>query len=189
MSGLIEDLLDISRITLGKVAMHKQVFDLGEMAAECVDAWGTAGRFDPGRVAVDAQPVFVEADRVRMEQVLNNLLDNALKFGGDAPIRVRVLEEDGMARLEVRDGGEGLSPELLETAFDLFVQGSQGMERGRGGLGVGLALVRRLAQLQGGRAWGASDGPGTGAAFAVELPAVAAPRAGADRLAGARQSA
>jgi CheY-like chemotaxis protein len=114
-----------------------------------------------------------------MDQVLSNLLDNAVKFtpGGRA-IRVSVRAQGGEAVLEVADQGEGVARETIDTMFDLFVQGPQGIDRRVGGLGVGLALVKRLVELHGGRVSAHSDGPGKGSRFTVRLPLAAAAVAG-----------
>ncbi len=119
---------------------------------------------------------WVEADRARIEQILSNLLDNADKFSPPRKaVRVRVAQEGEQAVLEVSDEGEGISPDMLHQVFELFVQGPHGPDRARGGMGVGLALVRRIAEMHGGTVAAASKGLGEGATFTVRLPVAAKP--------------
>ena len=176
MARLVEDLLDMSRVTMGKANLEMETLDLGAVARNLSSAWRAAGRFDQHTVLSDLKPAWVRADRARMEQVLSNLLDNALKFTPRGrSIWVRTGERDGEAVIEVQDQGEGLPPSLVSHAFDLFVQGENGLDRGRGGLGIGLALVKRLVEMHAGKVEAASEGIGKGASFRVRLPAVAAP--------------
>jgi len=173
MARLIEDLLDVSRITMGKATLEREVLDLARVASNVVQTWRSMGRLEGARVAVQARPVWINADRVRIEQILANLLDNALKFTpAGQPITVSVRREGGDAVLEVADEGQGIAPDMVERVFDLFTQGPLGPDRGKGGLGLGLALVKRLAELHGGSAFSASEGLGRGAVFTVRLPAV-----------------
>jgi CheY-like chemotaxis protein len=173
MSRMIEDLLDVSRIIMGKANLVFERLDLAQHVTHTVDAWRTGGRLEQRVVDVDARPAWVLADRTRMEQVIANLLDNAVKFTpAGTRIVVRVARDGDFASLSVADEGPGLSADLMAHAFDVFVQGEQGVGRAKGGIGVGLTLVKRLAELQGGSATVASDGPGKGATFTVRLPAV-----------------
>jgi signal transduction histidine kinase/ActR/RegA family two-component response regulator len=173
MSRMIEDLLDVSRIIMGKAHLVLERLDLAQLVANTVAAWRASERFADRIVAVDAQPVWVRADRTRMEQVIANLLDNAVKF---TPSRTRIdvdVHRDGdVAMFSVKDHGPGLAPDLMARVFDVFVQGEQGVGRSQGGIGVGLTLVRRLVELQGGEVAVASAGSGKGATFTVRLPAV-----------------
>jgi len=173
MSRMIEDLLDVSRIIMGKANLVFERLDLAQLVANTVEAWRTGGRFDDRVVDVEALSVWVLADRTRVEQVVANLLDNAVKFTPSGTrIVVRVARDGGVAVLSVADEGAGLSPELMAHAFELFVQGPQGLGRAKGGIGVGLTLVKRLAELQGGTVTVANDVAGKGAVFTVRLPAV-----------------
>src|SRR5690606_19343303 len=175
MTRLIEDLLDVSRVTMGKVTLKRETFNLASFAERVVRTWERSDRARAGRVVLDAAEVWVNADRARAEQVLANLLDNAAKFSpADRPIRVRVRKEDGTAVLEVADEGEGIPQDQLDRVFGLFVQGPAGPARLRGGMGVGLALVKRLVEMHGGTVEAESDGLGKGATFAVRLPAAKA---------------
>ena len=134
--------------------------------------------------------MWVDADRARIEQVFSNLLDNALKFTPPGRrINVSVGPEGDQAVLRVSDEGEGLAPDATERMFDLFVQGERGLDRAAGGLGVGLALVKRLTELHGGRSRRRAPGPGQGATFTVTLPSVlpSVEQADAARLRAARR--
>ncbi len=176
MTRLVEDLLDVSRVTMGKIELRHDVFDLSELATRLVRTWEQSARHRQGRVSLTCVPVWVNADHARMEQVLSNLLDNADKFSPqNKPIRVRVAAEADQAVVEVADQGEGIAADMLERIFDLFVQGPRGPDRAGGGMGVGLALVKRLVEMQGGFVSAASRGSGLGAVFTIRLPAVPAP--------------
>jgi signal transduction histidine kinase len=173
MLRLIEDLLDISRITMGKLSVDRKPLDLAQAARQVVVTWRATGRFDAHEIAIDTAPAWIEGDPARIEQIVSNLLDNAVKFtprGGR--IDLRVSQADTLAVLEVRDNGHGLPKELGDRVFDVFVQGEQTLDRPSGGLGIGLSLVKRLAELHGGSAEARND-PGKGAIFIVRFPAVA----------------
>jgi PAS domain S-box-containing protein len=176
LSRLVDDLLDVSRVTMGKALLSRNPLDLAEVVAHAMSTWRASGRLDRHRVSVDVSPVWVDADETRIEQILSNLLGNALKYtptGGDIAVRVR--REDDSAVLEVTDTGAGIPPELVNRMFDLFVQGERGLDRRHGGLGIGLTLVRRLVELHGGRVTAASEGSDRGSMFTVRLPSIKAP--------------
>ncbi|HEY8252104.1 MAG TPA: ATP-binding protein, partial [Burkholderiales bacterium] len=180
MARLVGDLLDISRVAMGKVALERERFNLAEAAGNLLNVWRASGRLERHHVSVEMKAAWVDADRARIEQVLSNLLDNAVKFTpAGRRIAVRVGPEGEWAQLCVSDEGEGLAPGSAERMFDLFVQGERGLDRAAGGLGVGLALVKRLTEMHGGSVAGESAGPGQGATFTVRLPAVLAPSAAA----------
>jgi len=172
MTRLVGDLLDISRITLGRLTLDLDRLDLGEAVARLVNTWNASGRFERHRVTLDTKPAWVDADRARIEQIAANLLDNALKFtpSGKA-ITIGVGVEGGEAVLRVADEGAGIAPGDAERVFELFVSG----DRAGAGLGIGLALVKRLAELHGGSVSVQSAGTGAGTVFVVRLPAAAAP--------------
>ncbi|WP_312518472.1 ATP-binding protein [Massilia sp.] len=174
MSGLVDDLLDVSRVTRGLVALSKARIDIGEVVAEALEQAQEPARQKQHRIEF-APPaeghVFVMGDRKRLVQVVGNLLHNAVKFtpaGGC--IRVALQADDGLVRIVVADNGIGMLPDELERAFDMFVQGERTPDRTQGGLGIGLALVRSLVQLHGGSVAVSSDGPGLGSTFTVTLP-------------------
>src|SRR5204863_1026998 len=113
-----------SRLAMGKVTLHREPFDLSELVAHTVRTWEQSQRVAPGRIRIDARTAWIHADRARIEQVLANLLDNAVKFSpAHTVIHVAVREDDGQGLLEVSDEGEGISPDVLPRLFDLFVQG------------------------------------------------------------------
>ena len=175
---LIDDLLDIARVRLGKMSLRQEPLDLAELVAEVVQSRRMAGLLTHrATVRLDLTPAWINADRARLEQVFSNLLQNALKFTPpDGAIDVRVLQRGGEAVLRVSDSGRGIAPGVLPTIFEPFIQGEQNLARSEGGLGLGLALVKRLAELHGGSVLAESGGEGLGATFTVMLPAIAAPR-------------
>ena len=172
MARLVDDLLDVGRVVTGQIGLDLQPFDLAEFARSYVETI-TAGRPFGSQVEMSAESVWVSADPVRMEQILGNLVSNALKFAPpDRPVRVTVFARDGEAVLQVSDEGAGIDPELLPQVFDLFVQGPASVDRARGGLGIGLTLVRRLVELHGGSIEAFSAGRDQGATFTVRLPEI-----------------
>ena len=176
MSHLVEDLLDVSRVAMGKAALNRQALDLAQTCRETVEAMKAAGRFAAHDITVNLKSVWVNADRARLQQVATNLLDNAVKFApAGTRIEVSVRREREDALLCIADQGIGLDTELATEVFDLFVQGPRGLDREKGGLGIGLALVKRLVEMHGGTVSVSSEGAGHGAVFIVRLPAVSAP--------------
>jgi PAS domain S-box-containing protein len=173
LTRLIEDLLVVSRGTLGKIVLLRGEVDVAEAVRRCIATLETGGKLEDHGISVDAESVWVDGDAARIEQIVMNLLSNATKFtpsGGS--IRVKVRREGDEAVVRVADTGAGITPEFLPSVFDAFVQGDQSLDRAGGGLGVGLTLVRRLAELHGGRVEAASPGTGRGSLFTVRLPAL-----------------
>jgi signal transduction histidine kinase len=185
LSRLVDDLLDVGRVTTGKIALVPVPVDLAETVQRCV-----AGLMPPGQTAdhtitLRTQPTWVSADQARVEQIVMNLLANALKYtprGGG--IEITVAGHGEVGRLSVKDTGVGMTPQMIERIFDLFYQGDRTLDRAGGGLGIGLTLVRRLVELHGGRVDAESPGPGLGSTVTVELPRIAAP-AGSESVAPA----
>jgi signal transduction histidine kinase/ActR/RegA family two-component response regulator len=172
MARLVDDLLDVARVMTGKIVLERQLVDLGESVRSCV-AGISSGHNGADRVAMSVESVWVNADPVRLEQIVSNLISNALKFSpGDRAVRVSVRAQGAEAVLSVADEGSGISPDLLPHIFDLFVQADDTSDRAKGGLGIGLTLVRQLVELHGGRIAASSRGPGEGSIFEVRLPAV-----------------
>ncbi|WP_198120229.1 PAS domain-containing sensor histidine kinase [Massilia rhizosphaerae] len=173
MRHLVNDLLDVSRVTRGLVAVARQPLDLRRVvteAAEQVRPLVDARGHTLDVLLADA-PVMVDGDHTRLVQVVANLLANAAKYTPEGGrIEVELEAADGQAYLAVRDNGNGIAPELLPVVFDLFTQGSRTLDRAQGGLGLGLALVRKLVELHGGHVDAASAGPGRGSTFTVTLP-------------------
>jgi two-component system, sensor histidine kinase len=175
LSRLTDDLLDAGRAVMGKILLECQPLELAALVSHALTTLESTGGLGERRIEPELAPVWVDADYTRMEQIVVNLVGNAVKFtpaGG--VITVRVASERGEALLSVRDSGIGMTPELRARAFDLFVQGETPLARAKGGLGIGLTLVRRLAELHGGLVTAESGGPGRGSEFTVRLPAIAA---------------
>ena len=176
LARLTDDLLDVGRALMGKIQLHRKAVDLAQLVAQSLATLKSAQRLRDHRLIEEYQPAWVDCDPVRMDQIVANLVVNAVKYtpaGGT--IRVSVGHEGHQAVLRVTDDGIGLAPELAERVFDLFVQGERDLDRSQGGLGIGLTLVRRLAELHGGSASAASDGRGKGSEFTVRLPMVERP--------------
>jgi len=173
MAVLIDDLLDASRVTRGIVTVQREDQDLREIVAAAVEqaAPQMEARRHRLRVALGDAPVRVSGDRERLVQVVTNLLDNAAKYTPDGgAIELALAHDGGEAALAVRDNGAGVPPELCERIFDLFVQGQRNADRAQGGLGIGLALARRLVELHGGSLACTSAGAGQGSEFRMRLP-------------------
>jgi signal transduction histidine kinase/CheY-like chemotaxis protein len=178
LSRIIDDLLDVGRVNSGKILLEKRQVRLDTMVATFVATLRETGRGVHHRLTVSAEPAWVDADPTRLEQIVANLLDNAIKYtpaGGSIAVVLR--SEGGHAVLSVRDSGVGIAPELMPFVFDLFVQGTRALDRPQGGLGVGLALVRRLAEMHGGSVGARSEGLGKGSEFTLRLPLLAQPEA------------
>jgi CheY-like chemotaxis protein len=181
MVRLIDDLLDVSRISRGKIELRREpvlLADVVNAAVETSQPLITAGghRLD---VALPREPVVVYVDPLRMAQVLANLLNNAAKYSdGPGDIRVRVECGAGLLRISVRDSGIGIPPDMLARVFDLFAQSDRSLDRARGGLGIGLTLARTLVQLHGGTVEARSEGVGRGSEFVLAVP-IGAPAPGA----------
>jgi signal transduction histidine kinase/CheY-like chemotaxis protein len=178
LSRMLDDLLEVSRVTTGRVQLTRESFDLGEVTARSVEALKTSGRLNSHQIELQAGRVLVEADIARTDQIITNLLVNAVKYtdpGGRIDVKVGAV--GSQAYLKVSDTGIGISADLLPRLFEVFVQGRQALDRAQGGLGIGLALVRKLAELQGGTVDAQSPGPGQGSTFTVRLPRIVNPRA------------
>lgn len=177
---LVDDLLDISRITQGKIELRKQRFDLQEAVTAAVEFAQPAIDARRHRLSVTppARPVMVEADLVRITQCISNLLHNAAKYtpeGGE--IAVSTGEEGGFATVSVSDNGLGLPSHALAKIFRPFVQVDDHLDYAQGGLGIGLGLVKKLVELHGGEIRAVSHGEGNGSRFQIRIPRMAADRA------------
>ena len=173
-SQLVEDLLDLSRITTGKLHLETDTLPLAEVVEAAVQTIVPAA--NAKRIAIEKQldPAFVVGDRTRLRQVVWNLISNAVKFTPDGGhIRVSLTTRETRAVIEVRDDGQGIDAEFLPAVFDRFSQAEAVSNRSKTGLGLGLAIVRHIVELHGGEVTVESDGPGKGAAFRVLLPVVA----------------
>ena len=183
MAMLIDDLLDASRVTRGLVTVERRLEDLREVVAAAVEQVTPQVESRRHRLLVTAgeAPVRVSGDRKRLVQTLTNLLDNATKYTPDGGrIELALTHDEIEATLLVRDNGIGVPPELRERIFDLFVQGQRSPDRAQGGLGIGLALARRLVELHGGSLACTSVVAGQGSEFRIRLPLAEAPVAAND---------
>jgi signal transduction histidine kinase len=173
---LVDDLLDISRITRGKIRLRREPVDLSEAVSRAIEMTSPAMEERNHSVSVDVpRGLVVLGDSARLAQILANLLTNAAKYtdpGGD--VRVTASQAGGSIAISVTDNGNGIAPEMMPRLFELFSQERQEIDRSQGGLGLGLAVVRGLVEAHGGSIGAHSDGKGHGATFTVQLPAAAA---------------
>src|SRR5438552_2273831 len=175
LGRLVDDLLDIAHVTSGDIVLTCEPVNLATSVQRSVSNLASTGRLERHVIDVRAEPVWANADPTRLNQIVANLLTNAIKYtspGGT--IRIRVAGEEDEAVIGVADTGIGISPSLLPHMFDLSVKGERRLDRAQGGLGVGLTLVRRLVELHGGRVEAFSEGPGRGSEFIVRLPRIPA---------------
>jgi signal transduction histidine kinase len=170
---LIDDLLDVARITRNKLEMRKRRVELQAVLDDAIETVRPSID-DAGQLLeldVPVTPQYVDADPERLAQVFSNLLNNASKYSdADARIGLQMLGEGDRVRVRIRDRGIGIAPQQLQQIFELFVQADTSLERSRGGLGIGLTLVRQLVQMHGGQVEAQSDGLGAGSCFTVDLP-------------------
>ncbi len=173
MKRLVDDLLDVSRITSGRIQLQKSIVNVGEILTRVAESNSPlfTSRGHKLHLALPKGNVNVEADPYRLEQILSNLLVNAAKYtdpGGEVWFSAAC--EHGDVVFHIRDSGIGIGPDLLPNIFDLFAQAHRSLHRAEGGLGIGLTIVRGLTELHSGRVWAESDGYGRGAEFCVSLP-------------------
>jgi signal transduction histidine kinase len=178
MTKLVDDLLDVSRVTRGLVTLRRETLDFSAIVGDAVEQAAALMQSKRHRMHVDLpdERPWVNGDRTRLIQVVSNLLNNAARYtpdGGDVTVRVTADEQE--VRATVEDTGIGMSPGLLPHVFDLFTQAERSPDRSQGGLGLGLALVKTLVELQGGHVSAHSAGPGRGSRFTICLPRVARP--------------
>lgn len=173
MARLLDDLLDVSRITQGRIEIRREQTDLRSAIESAVEVMRPQieARDLTLHVHLDSRPLSVFGDAARLEQIAVNLLTNAMKYtpaGGE--IRLTAMREEGRIVLRVADSGHGIAPEMLDRIFELFVQAGKPIDRADGGMGVGLTLVRSLVELHGGTIAAFSEGPDKGSEFVVQLP-------------------
>jgi len=177
ISQLITDLLDVERVVSGKIRLQRQPMDMAEAVRRAVATFTGDAELDR-RIDISTEPVWIDADAVRIEQVLTNIVTNAVKYTPpDGRIRVTLRADGDDAVLTVEDLGFGISPALLPFIFDMYVQADRTLDRARGGLGIGLPLVRRLVELHGGSITAVSAGEGQGSTFTVRLKQIPPVRA------------
>jgi len=173
MTRLIEELLDVSRISEGKIVLKYESFELRHLVAQSVETVRAAVERHRQTLSVHVpdEPLWLRGDVARLTQVISNLLHNASKYSPDGKtIALHARREGEQLVLTVHDQGMGIEPELLPRIFDLFAQGQRGLDRAQGGLGVGLTLARRLTHLHGGDIEASSEGKDRGSIFKVRLP-------------------
>ena len=173
LTRLVDDLLDVSRVTSGKIVLRREDLDLIALTRRCVSVLpsNVVDGITIEHVAATDSAVWIYADGVRIDQVVTNLINNAIKYtttGGTIEIRVSV--EEGQAIVQVSDTGVGIAPDMIDRIFDLFTQVEGSLDRSKGGMGIGLTLVRSLVELHGGSVEAQSPGLGGGSTFTVRLP-------------------
>jgi CheY-like chemotaxis protein len=178
MVRLIDDLLDVSRITRGKLQLRKERVGLALAVRDAVDACRplieSCGQ--ELRVALPPEPLYVDADPIRLTQVFSNLLNNAARYSDrGASIDLTAQRKGNEVAVSVRDTGLGIAAEMLPKVFDMFTQVHRDEQRSQGGLGIGLTMVKRLVEMHGGDIQAHSDGPGQGSEFIVRLPLAVLP--------------
>jgi CheY-like chemotaxis protein/two-component sensor histidine kinase len=176
MTRLVDDLLDVSRITRGTLSLKRERVDLAAVLSEAIEASRPAIEASGNQLQIDLPngAVPLDADPIRLAQAFTNLLTNAAKYtdrGGRITLAARC--RAGQVEVSVRDTGTGIPPAMLGKVFEMFAQVDRTLERSRGGLGVGLALVKTIVELHGGEVEARSDGPSLGSVFSVRLPIVA----------------
>src|SRR5688572_8703015 len=181
LARLLDDLLDVTRIAQGRVALKAQPLEIGVIAAQAIETVGPLAQAKAQllRFERDDTPLYVSGDRARLVQSLTNVLQNAVKFtpqGGEIVVGARDAGSD--LELTVRDNGVGIASELLPQVFDLFVQSERTPDRTQGGLGIGLSVVKRLVEMHGGAVGVVSDGVGRGTTVTIRLPRIEPPKTG-----------
>jgi signal transduction histidine kinase/integral membrane sensor domain MASE1/CheY-like chemotaxis protein len=176
LGGLIDDLLDVGRVMTGKIRLDRGPLDLHQAVDRALHTLGAAGKTSDHIISLHGESVWIDGDVTRIEQVVLNLVENALRYTpARGSIRLDVHRNGARAELRVEDSGMGIHPDLLPRIFDLFVQGDRGADRVHGGLGIGLTLVKRLVELHDGTAEAVSQGPGAGSVFIISFPALSLP--------------
>ncbi|HKV54795.1 MAG TPA: PAS domain S-box protein [Candidatus Binataceae bacterium] len=173
LTNMVDDLLDVTRITTGKIRLKKTQLSIASIVEQGVESAHPLleARGHRLEISVPGEPITIEGDIVRLTQVLLNLLSNAAEYTPDGgTISLRAAREDGAAVIRVRDNGYGIAPELIPRVFDLFTHAAHISDRSQGGLGIGLTVVRHLVELHGGQVEALSEGIGHGSEFVVQLP-------------------
>jgi PAS domain S-box-containing protein len=175
LTRLVDDLLDVSRISLGKLHLQKERLSISEVVQNALEICEALVRNQDHEltVALTEEPMFLDADKTRLAQALCNLLNNAVKYSAaGSRVRLAAWREGNEAVISVKDAGVGIPREMLPRVFDLFTQIDRSLEKAQGGLGVGLTIVKRLVEMHGGRVEARSEGHGQGSEFFIRLPLV-----------------
>ena len=175
LSRLVDDLLDVSRITQGRIDLQRKPLELGSIIAQAIETVEPLLREKHHQVSIVSgfEHIHINGDNTRLVQCVGNVLTNSAKYTNDGgEIKVRSAVDGADALIEITDNGVGISPELLPRIFDLFVQSDRTLDRAQGGLGIGLAVVKRLIEMHGGRVAAYSDGIGKGSSFEIRLPLI-----------------
>ena len=171
LTQMVDDLLDVARVTRGTVVLDRRPVNLADTVTQSLSALSASGRTARHQITVDVEAVWVDADPVRVQQIVTNLIVNAIKYTpADGTIHVTVGAPDDSAVVKVADSGIGISAAMLPRVFEPFAQGDRTLERSPGGLGIGLTLARRLVEAHGGTIEAESRGTGRGSVFTVRLP-------------------
>ena len=181
LARILDDLLDVARAITGKIRLDPKPVNLHDATQRAVAGLRDTGQADRHLITLEGEPIWILGDLVRLEQIISNLLTNALKFtapGGS--IRVQVAREEDSAVLRVADSGIGITEDMLPRVFELFAQGPTSLDRSQGGLGIGLTLVKKLTEAHGGRVEAQSAGVGQGTTITIRFPAVGALAADAE---------
>lgn len=180
LTTLVDDLLDVSRITRGKISLRREHVEVGRIVQGSIQDY--LPRYEAEGVRLHAEltdtPLWINGDRTRLTQIVENLLDNACKFtppGGSVVVRLEADRQRNQVVFRVRDTGVGMEPEMMRRLFVPFAQADRTLDRTKGGLGLGLALVKGLVDLHEGQITASSDGPGRGAEFTIRLPLMETP--------------
>ncbi|MFZ6766895.1 response regulator [Undibacterium sp. Di26W] len=171
LTRIVDDLLDLGRVMSGKIVLNKTAVNLGDVVLSCLDSLRASRPVDNYQWSIDPGNTWIDADPTRVEQIITNLLDNAIKYtptGGTITIKNAVCK--GAIKLTITDTGIGIAKDLLPRIFNVFVQGEHSLDRAKGGLGIGLALVKQLVELHGGDILAHSEGENLGSTFSIVLP-------------------
>ena len=177
MTHLVDDLLDVSRITSGRIRLHPEPLELTELLKAVIETYRQSAESTRHqiRLAAGGEPAYVSGDRTRLTQIFSNILHNAVKYTPPAgKIEISLRTENRQAVVSIRDDGMGIPADMLEHIFEPFAQLDRSFERADGGLGIGLTLARKLVEMHGGRIEARSAGRGKGTEFLIHLPAIAA---------------
>jgi signal transduction histidine kinase/ActR/RegA family two-component response regulator len=179
LTRLVDDLLDVSRITQGRIELHRRPLELAGIIAQAMESVGplVSEKRHGVTLAAASDPLYVEADSARLVQCVTNLLTNAVKYtdnGGEIKVETRAVHPNAV--ISVSDNGIGIPADLLPRIFGLFVQNARSLDRSEGGLGIGLSIVEKIVKMHGGTVTASSAGPGRGATFEISLPLVDAPK-------------